>query len=220
MQCCFSTHLGGDSLLGHSCIPSAGVGGFRVLEVGVTRMIEIRFHGRGGQGAVTSAELLALAAIHEGKFAQAFPSFGPERRGAPVLAFSRVDVKPIRLRSQIYEPDVVMVLDSSLLDVLDVTEGLKPGGTLVVNSPTPLEELAPRFRFKGLLAVVDAAHIARTHLGRPITNTTMLGALLRATGVVDMGSMGEPLRHRFGLIAAKNEAAMRAAYEQVHLRAC
>ncbi|MEW6439974.1 MAG: 2-oxoacid:acceptor oxidoreductase family protein [bacterium] len=181
-------------------------------------MIEIRFHGRGGQGAVTSAELLALAAIHEGKFAQAFPSFGPERRGAPVLAFSRVDEHPIRIRSQIYEPDVVMVLDSSLLDVLDVTEGLKQGGVLIVNSPLALEKLASRFRARARLAVVDAAAIARTHLGRPITNTTMLGALLRATGVVDMASMTEPLRHRFGLIAAKNEGAMKAAYEQVQLK--
>lgn len=178
-------------------------------------MIEIRFHGRGGQGAVTSAELLALAAIHEGKFAQAFPSFGPERRGAPVLAFSRVHSEPIRIRSQIYEPDVVLVLDSSLLDVLDVTEGLKPGGILVINSPASIENLACRFRVQGTLAVVDASHIARSLLGRPITNTTMLGALIRATSVVEIDSMTEPLRHRFGVLAAKNEAAMRAAYEQV-----
>jgi len=179
-------------------------------------MIEIRFHGRGGQGAVTSAELLALAAIQKGKFAQAFPSFGPERRGAPVLAFSRVDDKQIRLRSQIYEPDVVMVLDSSLLDIMDVTEGLAPGGSLVVNSKLPLEELAPRFRFQGKLYVVDATHIAREILGRPITNTTMLGALLRATGLVEMKDMTEPLLHRFGeLLGSKNEKAMNAAYEQV-----
>jgi pyruvate ferredoxin oxidoreductase gamma subunit len=178
-------------------------------------MIETRFHGRGGQGAVTSAELLALAAIQEGKFAQAFPSFGPERRGAPVLAFSRVDKEQIRLRSQIYNPDVVLVLDSSLLDILDVTEGLKKGGTLVVNSSKPIREVAQRFRFDGSLWAVDATHIAREILGRPITNTTMLGALLRATGIVDVDSMAEPLRHRFGVIAAKNEQALRAAYERV-----
>jgi pyruvate ferredoxin oxidoreductase gamma subunit len=178
-------------------------------------MIETRFHGRGGQGAVTSAELLALAAIQEGKFAQAFPSFGPERRGAPVLAFSRVDDQQIRLRSQIYEPDVVMVLDSSLLDILDVTEGLKKGGSLVVNSKLPIDELAKRFHFEGTLWAVDATSLARDYLGRPITNTTMLGALVRATGIVNIDSMSEPLRHRFGLIAAKNEQAARAAYEQV-----
>jgi pyruvate ferredoxin oxidoreductase gamma subunit len=178
-------------------------------------MIETRFHGRGGQGAVTSAELLALAAIQEGKYAQAFPSFGPERRGAPVLAFSRVSEEQIRLRSQIYEPDVVLVLDSSLLDILDVTEGLRPGGTLVVNSNQPMKELASRFHFEGSLWAVDATHIARELLGRPITNTTMLGALLRATGIVGIDSVSEPLRHRFGVIAAKNEKALRAAYEQV-----
>ncbi len=178
-------------------------------------MIETRFHGRGGQGAVTSAELLALAAIKEGKYAQAFPSFGPERRGAPVLAFSRVSEEQIRLRSQIYRPDVVLVLDSSLLDILDVTDGLKPGGTLVVNSNQPIKELASRFQFEGSLWAVDATHIARELLGRPITNTTMLGALLRATGIVDIDSVSEPLHHRFGLIAAKNENALRAAYDKV-----
>lgn len=178
-------------------------------------MIETRFHGRGGQGAVTSAELLALAAIQEGKFAQAFPSFGPERRGAPVLAFSRVAENQIRLRSQIYYPDVVMVLDSSLLDIIDVTEGLKAGGTLVVNSNVPVKELAKQFSFEGTLYAVDATSIARKCLGRPITNTTMLGALLKATGIVDLGSMTAPLNHRFGLIAGKNEQAMQVAFESV-----
>jgi pyruvate ferredoxin oxidoreductase gamma subunit len=180
-------------------------------------MIETRFHGRGGQGAVTSAELLALAAIQEGKFAQAFPSFGPERRGAPVLAFSRVDERQIRIRSQIYEPDVVLVLDSSLLEIIDVTEGLKPGGALVVNTNLPLKELAERFHFQGKLASVDASHIARECLGRPITNTTMLGALIRATGIVDLRSMDEPLKTRFGIIAAKNQNAMQAAFDKVEI---
>ena len=180
-------------------------------------MIETRFHGRGGQGAVTSAELLALAAIQEGKFAQAFPSFGPERRGAPVMAFSRVAEKQIRIRSQIYEPDVVLVLDSSLLDIIDVTEGLKNGGTLVVNSNASVKELAGRFHFKGTLSAVDASSIARKHIGRPITNTTMLGALIRATEIVDIRSIIDPLHHRFGGIAAKNEDAMMAAYEQVDI---
>jgi pyruvate ferredoxin oxidoreductase gamma subunit len=178
-------------------------------------MIETRFHGRGGQGAVTSAELLALAAIKEGKFAQAFPSFGPERRGAPVLAFSRVSEERIRLRSQIYDPDVVLVLDSSLLEIVDVTQGLKPGGALVVNSKETVKELASRFHFEGYLWAVDATHIAREQLGRPITNTTMLGAMIRATGIVDIASVSDPLRHRFGLIAAKNEKALREAYDRV-----
>lgn len=166
---------------------------------------------------MTSAELLALAAIQEGKFAQAFPSFGPERRGAPVLAFSRVAETQIRVRSQIYEPDVVLVLDSSLLEIIDVTEGLKPGGTLVVNSNLPPRELAARFRFQGRLCVVDASHIARECLGRPITNTTMLGALIRATGIVDLASMDDPLKNRFGVIAAKNRNAMQEAHDKVEI---
>jgi len=179
-------------------------------------MIEIRFHGRGGQGAVTSAELLAQAAIQEGKFAQAFPSFGPERRGAPVLAFSRVSSEQIRIRSQINRPDVVLVLDASLLDIMDVSEGLKKGGVVVVNSSATIESLAKRFSFEGKLGAVNATEIARKLLGRPITNTTMLGALVRATGVVKVDSLSDPLKHRFGVIAARNEEAMRAAYEQVN----
>jgi len=182
-------------------------------------MIEIRFHGRGGQGAVTSAELLAVAAINEGKYAQAFPSFGPERRGAPVMAFSRVDDRPIRLRSQIYEPDVVLVLDPSLVNIMDVTVGLKEGGTVVVNTPVPVDTLAERLNIrKGKIGVVDATTIARKYLGRPIMNTTMLGALIRATGVVNIEHMDEPLRHRFGPIAGRNQEAMRAAYEAVVLK--
>ena len=168
---------------------------------------------------MTSAELLALAAINEGKYAQAFPSFGPERRGAPVQVFSRVDDTPIRLRSQIYRPDVVLVLDSSLVNIMDVTVGLKEGGTVVVNSTNSLDELIEKLRIrKGTIGLVDATSIARKHLGRPITNTTMLGALIRATGVVSIEHMSEPLRHRFGPIAVRNEEAMRAAYEQVALK--
>ena len=113
------------------------------------------------------------------------------------------------------DPDVVLVLDSSLLEIMDVTDGLKPGGTLVVNSKEPVKDLASRFHFEGSLWAVDATHIARELLGRPITNTTMLGALLRATGIVDIDSVSEPLRHRFGLIAAKNEKALREAYDKV-----
>lgn len=107
-------------------------------------MIEIRWHGRGGQGAVTSVELLALAAIEEGKFAQGFPAFGPERRGAPVLAFNRVNDKQIKVRSGIYNPDIVIVLDSSLVKLVNVTEGLKPDGTLIVNTTH-----SPREKSKG-----------------------------------------------------------------------
>ena len=118
-------------------------------------MLEVRFHGRGGQGAVTSAELLAIAAIEEGKFAQAFPSFGPERRGAPVMAFSRVADSRIRTRCQIYEPDVVIVLDSSILNVVNVVDGLKDGGLVVVNSPKTFDEVEKTIGVPCRLAVVE-----------------------------------------------------------------
>jgi pyruvate ferredoxin oxidoreductase gamma subunit len=177
-------------------------------------MIEIRFHGRGGQGAVTSAELLAHAAIREGKYAQAFPSFGPERRGAPVLAFARINEKQIFRREQVYEPDVVIVLDSGLLTIVDVEQGMHDGGVIVVNTPLNLEQFKKKHDFKHKLCLVDANKIALEILKRPITNTTMLGAMIRATGAVDLPSMKAPLDDRFGKIAAINYMAMEAAFEK------
>src|SRR3972149_7143976 len=135
-------------------------------------MIEIRFHGRGGQGAVTSAELLALAAIGEGKYAQAFPSFGPERRGAPVVAFCRIGDERIRIRANIYEPDLVVVLDASLLKVVKVAAGLKPEGILVTNTklaPEAMNKMKSDMGIKNRVAAVDATKIAMEVLGLPIT---------------------------------------------------
>jgi pyruvate ferredoxin oxidoreductase gamma subunit len=174
-------------------------------------VIEIIFHGRGGQGAVTSAEMLALAAIGEGKYAQAFPNFGPERRGAPVVAFARIDEKPIRLRTKIYTPDVAIVLDPSLLSIVNPARGLKEGGVLIINSHKSVAELRKQYGFTVRLAVVDATTIAREVLGLPITNTTMLGALLAVTGVVEEQHLIEPLKNRFGRIAEKNINAMKRA---------
>ena len=180
--------------------------------------IEIRWHGRGGQGAVTSAELTALAAIHEGKFAQAFPSFGPERRGAPVLAFNRISMKnPIRVRSGVVKPDIVVVLDPGLVSLINVTEGLKPGGTLIVNSTKKVEELQQEFTGDWKLAVVDAASIARELLGVNIVNTTMLGALLKAYPVIEFESLQEPLKERFGARAKSNFDACMKAYNSTVL---
>ena len=179
------------------------------------QLIEIRWHGRGGQGAVTSAELVAQAAINEGKYAQAFPSFGPERRGAPVQAFNRVDSKqPVRVRAEIREPDVVVVLDPGLLSIMNVTSGLKAGGIVVINSKKPAEQLKKELGFNGSLATIDATSIAREILGVPITNTTMVGALVRVTGIVELESLVEPLKHRFGRLAERNIEAMKKAYEQ------
>lgn len=177
-------------------------------------MIEIRFHGRGGQGAVTSAELVAQAAISEGKYAQAFPSFGPERRGAPVVAFTRISDKRIRLRTNIYEPDLVIVLDPGLLKIMDVSSGLKDKGMIIINSRKGIDEIRGEFGFKCRLAVVNATKIAQEIMRLPITNTAMLGAVVKAGGILRLESLVEPLKARFGRIAEKNIKVMQKAYEE------
>lgn len=180
-------------------------------------MIEIRFHGRGGQGAVTSAELLAVSAIEAGKYAQAFPSFGPERRGAPVIAFVRVSDVPILIRTQIYNPNVVVVLDPSLLRIVNVTQGMANGGILVANTNQSPEELASQLDISLKIAVVDANRIAQETLGRPITNTTMLGAMLKATGILPPDSFFGPIKSRFGRIAERNIEALNRAFNETRL---
>ncbi len=180
-------------------------------------MIEVRWHGRGGQGAVTSVELLALAAIEEGKYAQGFPSFGPERRGAPVAAFNRVDDKRIRIRSGIYHPDTVVVLDEGLVGLVNVADGLKPKGVLIINTSKTPAAVRKVLKYKGKIATVDATAIARKELGVPITNTTMLGALIRMTDIVKLDSLKVPVDHRFGRIAQKNLTAMKRAFDEVNV---
>ena len=183
--------------------------------IDTTQLIEIRWHGRGGQGSVTSTELVAQAAINEGNFAQAFPSFGPERRGAPVQAFIRINSQePIRIRAGITEPDVVVVLDPSLLRIANVTSGLKEDGMLVINTRKSFQAIESEFQVKQKLATIDATKIAREELGIPIVNTSMVGALIRATGVVKLESLIEPLQHRFGRLAERNINAMKKAYEE------
>lgn len=178
-------------------------------------MIEIRWHGRGGQGAVTSAEILAQAAIGEGKFAQAFPSFGPERRGAPVQAYVRIGVsQPIRVRSSITEPDAVVVLDPSLLRIVDVTSGLKPDGIVIINTVKDSRQIREEFGIKGRIATVGATKIAHEVLGVPITNTTMIGAVVKALDVVKVESLYEPLKRRFGRLGERNIEAMKRAYAE------
>lgn len=185
-------------------------------------MYEIRFHGRGGQGAVTSAELLALAAIEEGRFGQAFPSFGPERRDAPVMAYARVSDEQILNRSAVYTPNGVLVLDASLLRLVNVAAGLAPGGTIVVATHLSPEALRKEFKLPGRIATVDALSIAMATIRRPITNTTLLGAFVRATQVGDkplvkLEALEHALRERFGRIAALNINAFRRAYDETAL---
>ncbi|MHC1579485.1 MAG: pyruvate ferredoxin oxidoreductase subunit gamma [Candidatus Alkanophagales archaeon] len=180
-------------------------------------VVEVRIHGRGGQGGVTLAELVAHAAIDEGKYAQSMPSFGPERRGAPVLAFLRVSDRPIRVRTEIKEPDVVVVLDPTLLDIMRPTEDLKDGGIAVINTKKSAEEIKEKCEVDRL-ALVDATGIAKEILGRDIVNTTMIGALLRATGIVRLESLEKPVKERFGDdLAEKNLRAMREAYERTRI---
>lgn len=179
------------------------------------KMIEIRWHGRGGQGAVTSAEILSEAAISEGKFAQAFPSFGPERRGAPVQAFVRISPDhPIRIRSSITDPDVVAVLDPGLLRAVNVAAGLKPGGIVIINTIKNAAQIRKEFNIQATIATVGATRIAMELLGVPITNTTMIGAVLKVTEAVKMESLLDPINKRFGRLGEKNIAALKRAYAE------
>ena len=158
---------------------------------------------------------MAKAAIDEGKYAQAFPAFGAERRGAPVVAFDRINSsKPIRIRAEIIEPDVVVVLDPSLVRTANVTSGLKQKGTLVLNTRRALQDIRSELGTRWQLAIIDATKIAREILGVPVVNTTLLGAVLRATGVVELESLFEPLRQRFGRLAERNIDAMKKAFEE------
>lgn len=163
---------------------------------------------------MTSAELTALAAIEEGKYGQAFPSFGPERRGAPVMAFVRVSEQPIRTREKVYEPNIVVVLDPTLLQIVNVEAGLKEGGVIVLNTSKSEEQIRKETGIKARLALVDASHIAMETMRVPITNTTMLGALLKATGLISMDSLKGPIERRFGGIAQKNINACTRAFEE------
>jgi len=181
--------------------------------------IAIRLHGRGGQGAVRLAEIVAQAAISEGKYAQAFPSFGPERRGAPVQAYIRIDDnRPIRNRAGVIFPDIVVVLDPGLLNIVNVTAGLREDGMLVVNTRQTLDNIDIKLGEKQELAIIDATSIAREILGAPIVNTTMIGALVKARGVVNVESLLEPLKKRFGRLAEKNINAMKKAYEETLIK--
>lgn len=182
---------------------------------------EIRWHGRGGQGVVTAGKLLAETALGTGLYFQAFPDYGPERMGAPIRAFTRLSPKPITIHSQIEQPDVVLVLDPTLLGTVPVTEGLKEDGVLVVNtamSPADVREITGFHSGKAF--TVDASHIAIEEMGRDITNTPMLGAFARATGIFDMEELVGQLRAWFAAkISAQaveaNVRAMRRAAEEL-----
>lgn len=191
-------------------------------------MFQVRIHGRGGQGVVTAAELLSVAAFVEGRHAQAFPTFGSERTGAPVVAFCRIDDEPIRVREPIVEPDALVVQDPTLLHQVNLFAGLGPDGSILINSTRSFDELGlgelyGRFRRERLLTV-PATDLAREHLGRPLPNAALLGGLAGLTGLVSIDSVAEAIRERFpGRVGEGNVAAAEAAFafvrDQVEERA-
>jgi len=187
---------------------------------GLRPTFEVRIHGRGGQGVVTAAELLSVAAFDEGRHAQAFPSFGSERTGAPVVSFCRFGDTPIRTREPIAEPDALIVQDPTLLHQVDLFAGLRPQGYVLINSSRDLaalglEELTERFGAERLLAV-PATELAREHLGRPLPNAALLGGFAALTGALRLDSVIAAIRERFrGEAGERNAAAAGACYHEV-----
>ncbi|MBK9348424.1 MAG: 2-oxoacid:acceptor oxidoreductase family protein [Burkholderiales bacterium] len=183
-------------------------------------MLQIRIHGRGGQGVVTAAEMLSVAAFEQGRHAQAFPSFGSERTGAPVIAFCRMDDQPIRLREPILAPDVLIVQDPTLLHQVDVFQGLQPDGYVLINSQRSFHDLGladmeARFR-RERLTTLPASDIARKHLGRPLPNAVLLGGFAALSGLITLDAVAHAIRSRFtGKVAEGNVAAASEAYAYI-----
>jgi len=177
---------------------------------------EFRWHGRGGQGAWTASELLARAAIKEGKYIQSFPEFGPERMGAPVKAYTRISDEPIRLHCAVYNPTLAAVMDPTLLATVPVTKGLDKEGILIVNTPKDPKKVKEELKMtKGTVWTVSGTDLAMRILGRPITNTAMLGAVARATEVVKMESIENAVKDRFpDPLAEKNIGVIKEAYKE------
>jgi pyruvate ferredoxin oxidoreductase gamma subunit len=180
-------------------------------------MLQVRIHGRGGQGVVSGAEVLAVAAFLEGRHAQAFPSFGSERMGAPVMAFCRIDDRPIRLREPVMEPDALIVQDPTLLYQVDLFNGLREAGIVLINSTRPIDDLGlgglnerlPQVR----LVALPATEIAVRHVGRPVPNVPLLAAFAAVTGLIGIESVIAAIRDKFPQrIAEMNVAAARDAY--------
>ena len=185
--------------------------------------LEIRWHGRGGQGAKTAALLLAEVAFKTGKNAQGFPEYGPERMGAPITAYDRISDEPIRVHSNIYDPQFVVVVDESLLETVDVTAGLKKEGAILVNTARPKEEIIPHLKgYQGKVYTIDARQIALDTLGKNFPNTPMLAAIVKVTGVIDdetfLNEMEGSFRHKFAKkpeVIEGNMQALRMALREV-----
>ncbi len=188
--------------------------------------IEIRWHGRGGQGAKTAALLLAEAALHAGKHVQAFPEYGPERMGAPVQSFNRISERPITLHCSVARPKIVVVLDPSLMEAVDVTAGLDEDGILLINTAESPAEIRKRLPWKGAkLYTVDASAIAQETIRRNVPNTPMMGALVKVAGFMDFESMLQDTKQKLEKkfknrpeIVDGNMSAIRRAYEEVKVQ--
>jgi len=183
-------------------------------------VFQIRIHGRGGQGVVTAAETLSVAAFLENRYAQAFPSFGSERTGAPVVAFCRIDTREIRLREPVLNPDALIIQDPTLLHQVDMFSGLVPDGYILINTSRSFDDLGVGEFVRGFraehLCTVPATELALKHFGRPVPNAALLGGFAAATGQVSIDSVAQALREKFsGAIAEGNVAAAREAYDFV-----
>ncbi|MFA6171193.1 MAG: 2-oxoacid:acceptor oxidoreductase family protein [Patescibacteria group bacterium] len=183
-------------------------------------MIQVRIHGRGGQGVVTSAELIAVAAFLDGKEAQAFPYFGVERRGAPIMAFARIDSKPIRLREHVYHPDIIIVQDATLLGAVNLSEGAAAKAIMIVNTTKLPEEVSRLAGFPASsIHTFDATKIALDTIGRNIVNTVILGALSKIAGVISLKSLEaaikEQLESKGPEVVKRNIAAIEKAYASI-----
>ncbi|MGS0763438.1 2-oxoacid:acceptor oxidoreductase family protein [Syntrophomonas curvata] len=188
-------------------------------------MVEIRWHGRGGQGAKTACLLLADVAASEGKFVQGFPEYGPERMGAPITAFNRISEKRCSIHSNIYDPDYVVVVDESLLDSVDVAGGLKEDGAIIINTPGSPQEMRERLRgWTGKVCTVDARRISEEFLGRNFPNTPMLAAVVKVSGVLEtkrfLKRIEESFKHKFAAkpqVIEGNMATLKKSLEEVQV---
>jgi len=160
-------------------------------------LLEIRIHGRGGQGAKTASQFIVEAALDQGKYIKAFPEYGPERRGAPVTAFARISDKPIHSYAPITNPDIVLVIDDTLIGVVDVTEGLSNKGILIVNSDQTLDKIKQKTKFNGKVHIVDASKISIELLGKNLPNIPMLGALVKVIDVISIDSLKNKINEKF-----------------------
>jgi pyruvate ferredoxin oxidoreductase gamma subunit len=190
-------------------------------EIDMEKLIEVRWHGRGGQGAVTASKLLATSALAEDKFVQAFPEYGPERMGAPIQSFTRISETPIKIHYHVTNPDIVVSLDPTLLGVVDVTEGLTEDGVLIINTEESPAQIREKLNLKGRkVYTVDASKIAQETIGRPLPNTPLIGALIKATGLLKLEKVLADIEDKFkkkfsSNIVEGNINAIKRAYQEV-----